>query len=1261
MIRLAKRLLRLGTLGVLAVLLTLSAALLWLTGTQQGLHFLLRQAAPYGVTVQQATGRLLWGVDLQGMQLDLGNTTVAAGHLRLRWRPWQFPVLGTLAVDSLVAEDLTIETMPTPPSPPKPLPRVVLPLPVTIHHLEAQRFSYRKAGQELYGAQRIWLAAHATGSTVTIRRLALTQPDHRATLAGVIRLQDAYPMRITLQAGLDHIPGTRPHTPPLALQGSVRGDLERLQVQLQTSSPQQVHIEAQLTQLLRTLHADARVRLAPFDVASLFDGAPQGLYGGAIHIQGNPANLQLNAQLAASHSPLGSGAMLISAQKKGDALHDIQADWRSPTGTIHVQGTVNSLETQQASATLTWKNLRLPDMLDWHLDNGTLHLKGSAAGFDVQGTSQATWIRAHQEAEVLQGSFDTHIAPQAVEVKRAVVHGLGATVALQGRMSLQSSMQFAFKGTLHDVDPSRLATQWPGRLEAAWEASGHIAPRWQVTASLSELRGQLRDRPVRGHLQASASPGDYRLSALELHSGKAQLQAHGHLQQELSLALRLNAPQLDDLLPQAAGSLNLAANLSGPLTWPALRLEATGRKLRYQDWSLEALRGSGQLFAQDSGGKGTLRLQARQLRLGATQIAMVDWKLDGTANQHSVDLVAEGPTFDLQRLHLALQGGFSEKRWQGMLRELEIRHATLGRLALAQPTTLSWSQDGQASLQPLCLQQATMRLCAEGALRGPGAATVAVSLHQVRLHQFEPLLPTGYHVAGDLQGQIALQQTKGHWQGQGHIALAHNKLTMEDDSAEGVPPVVLLDMPSGRLEAELSRDWQLNGQLHLANQGMMQLQGHMPNPANQDFDTLPIKGMVRLQRLPLGFLGAAVPDMAAVDMEANGRLDITGTAREPVLAGGFAIANGRFELPALGLDVHDLDLGMRTTSDNQIKLTGALTSGKGRLNIAALGGLSKGRLHAQGTIQGDDVLLADIPQAQVTGSPNLALTMTPQRLHVAGTLALPKGKLQPALLPSGVGVSSDEVIVGQQPKQNAATHEASLPLSARLRLMAGPDLAVRAKGVQGKLEGDLTVVIEPRNPPVGVGEMRLVEGSYKAYGQDLQIGTGRVLFTGGPLSNPGLDLQATRAIEGGNVGLHVRGTVNKPELSFTSDPPQSESDTLAYLLFGRPMRQTSAEESNMINQGMLNAGVRGSEFLAKMVGKRFGLSDVHVESTAGSPESAQLVVGRQLSPRITVGYGVGIFDGLSTAHITYSLTPSLSLRTQAGMESAADLLYSLER
>ncbi len=1254
-------LLRFTAWGALAIFLILLGTLLWLTATEQGLHLLLQQASSQGVTIQKARGRLLTGVDLQGVHVDLGTTTISAQHLQLRWSLWQLPLLGTLVIDRLKADALVIVTQPSPATPEKPLPQIRLPLPITIHHLEVTKLSYRVAQQELYGAERIWLAAQASGSTITVQRLALEQPDHHAALAGTIRLQEAYPMRLELRAGLDHIPGAKPHTPPLTLRGSANGDLERLHVRLQSTAPQGVYIEVLLSQLLHTIEADALVRLVPFNMATLFDGAPQGSYGGAIRIQGNPDNLRLNARLAVSHSPLGHGAMIISAQKIGDALPNIQADWHSKTGTLHAQGAIASLETRQAKATLSWRNLHVPDVPDWQLNSGVLHLTGSTGGFDLRGTSQMTWMRADQAPALLSAAFTTHIAPQVIQVAQATVHGFGATMTLQGRMSLQSSMQFAFQGALHDVDPGRFSAQWPGRLEALWEAKGHLAPQWQVTASVSRLHGQLRQRPVSGLVTATIAPDAYHLTALELHSGKALLEAQGQLNHELSLALRLKAPQLDDLFPQASGSLNIAANLAGPLTWPALRLEASGHKLRYQDWSLEALQSSGQLFLPEDSRQGNLRLQVLQLRSRSMQISKLLWQLDGTANKHSLDLMADGPVYGLERAHLALSGGFSGNEWQGTLQRLELQHADLGRYALTQPGALSWSPSGRFTIGRLCLQQNPMMLCAQGAAQGPGQAAVAVSLRQVDLHRFEPLLPAGYHVTGTLQGETDLRQEQGHWRGQGHIDLTTGKLTMEDDSAEGVPPIVLLHMPSGSLRVDMGRQWRLSSQLHLANQGLLQLQGIVPDPGGTAIDTLPVQASLRLQRLPLGFLGAVVPQMAAVDMEANGRLNIAGTMSQPLLAGGFAIGQGRFELPTLGLDVRDLDLNVHTTQNNQLKLDGALSSGQGRLRIAAIGALHKGRWQAQGTVQGEEVLLADIPQAHVTGSTNLSITMTPERLHLAGMLALPKGKLQPALLPSGVGVSSDEVIVGQQSKQNVASQETSLPLSARLRLVAGPDLAIRAKGVQGKLDGDLTMVIEPKNPPVGVGELRLVEGSYKAYGQDLQISTGRVLFTGGPLANPGLDLQATRAIEGGTVGLHVRGTVNQPELALTSNPPLPESDMLSYLLFGRPLRQTSAEESNMVNQGMLNAGVRGSEFLAKMVGKRFGLSDVHVESTAGMPESSQLVVGRQLGPRLSVGYGVGIFDGLSTAHITYSLAPSLSLRTQAGSETAADLLYSLER
>ena len=1256
-----RHLLRLTAWGTLAVFLALLGTLLWLMTTQQGLHLLLQQASSQGLTVQQARGRLLTGVDLQGVRLELGTTTIAAQHLQLRWSLWQLPLLGTLVIDRLKADALVIGTQPTPAAPEKPLPQIRLPLPISLHHLEITKLSYRVAQQERYGAERIWLAAQASGSTITVQQLALQQPDHHATLAGTIRLQQAYPMRLMLRAGLDHLPGAKPDTPPVTLRGNAHGDLQRLQVRLQTTAPQGLSVEGRLSHLLQDIEADALVRLAPFNMAAWFDGAPEGSYGGAIHIQGDLDHLQLDARLAVSHSPLGHGAMIISAQKKGDALANIQADWHSTSGTLHAQGAIASMKTMQAKAMLSWQNLHLPDAPDWQLDSGTLHLTGSAEGFNLRGTSQVTWRRADQAPAALHAAFTTRIAPQVVQVTQATLHGFGATMTLQGSMSLQSSMQFALQGALHDVDPGRFSPQWPGLLEALWEAQGHLSPHWQVTASVSQLHGQLRQRAVRGLIKATVAPGRYQLTALELHSGKAYLQAQGQLNHELSLALQLKAPRLDDLLPQASGSLHIAANLAGPLMWPALRLEANGHDLRYQDWTVKTLHSSGALFLPTDNRPGTLRLEALQWRFRSVQIAKLLWQLEGTAKQHRLDLRADGHAYGLERTHLILAGGYSGNQWQGILKGLELQHADLGHYTLRQPSTLSWSPPEGFAIGRLCLQQTPMMLCAQGSALGTAQAAVSVSLHQVSLSHFEPLLPTGYHITGKLQGQADLRQEQGRWRGQGHIDLSTGKLTMEDDSATGLPPIVLLDMPAGHLRVAMGKQWRLSSQWHLANQGLLQFQGSTNDPSGTTIKTLPIRASLRLQRLPLGFLGAAFPQMAAVDMEANGRLDVDGTMSQPIMKGGLAISQGRCELPALGLEIRDLDLQLHTAQNNRLKLDGALSSGPGRLHVAATGSLHQGLWQAQGTIQGKEVLLADIPQAHVIGSTNLSITMTPKRLHLAGLLALPKGKLQPALLPSGVDVSPDEVIVGQQAKQNTANQETSIPLSARLHLVAGPDLAIRAKGVQGKLEGDLTAVVEPGNPAVGVGELRLVEGSYKAYGQELQINTGRVLFTGGPLSNPGLDLQASRAIEGGTVGLHVRGTVNQPELSLTSDPPLPESDKLAYLLFGRQLSQTSAEESSMINQGLLNAGVRGSEFLAKMVGKRFGLSDVHVESTAGMPESSQLVVGRQLGPRLSVGYGIGIFDGLSTAHITYSLTPSLSLRTQAGAETAADLLYSLER
>src|SRR3546814_14949833 len=70
------------------------------------------------------------------------------------------------------------------------------------------------------------------------------------------------------------------------------------------------------------------------------------------------------------------------------------------------------------------------------------------------------------------------------------------------------------------------------------------------------------------------------------------------------------------------------------------------------------------------------------------------------------------------------------------------------------------------------------------------------------------------------------------------------------------------------------------------------------------------------------------------------------------------------------------------------------------------------------------------------------------------------------------------------------------------------------------------------------GEINLVDGHYKAYGQDLTIETGKLIFSGGPVTEPALEVRATRKpTEDVTVGLYVRGTRRKPDFQLFSTPP----------------------------------------------------------------------------------------------------------------------------
>ena len=89
-----------------------------------------------------------------------------------------------------------------------------------------------------------------------------------------------------------------------------------------------------------------------------------------------------------------------------------------------------------------------------------------------------------------------------------------------------------------------------------------------------------------------------------------------------------------------------------------------------------------------------------------------------------------------------------------------------------------------------------------------------------------------------------------------------------------------------------------------------------------------------------------------------------------------------------------------------------------------------------------------------------------------------------------------------------------------------------------------------------VGEVNTVRGNYTFQGRRFEImRDGRIRFQGNEIIDPLLDLTAHRLIQGVDTFVHVRGSVRQPELSFSSTPPQDESDILSLIIFGIPTNE----------------------------------------------------------------------------------------------------------
>jgi autotransporter translocation and assembly factor TamB len=204
--------------------------------------------------------------------------------------------------------------------------------------------------------------------------------------------------------------------------------------------------------------------------------------------------------------------------------------------------------------------------------------------------------------------------------------------------------------------------------------------------------------------------------------------------------------------------------------------------------------------------------------------------------------------------------------------------------------------------------------------------------------------------------------------------------------------------------------------------------------------------------------------------------------------------------------------------------------------------------------------------------------------------------------------------------------------------------------------GNLDLNKSPGTRPTIQGSLGVVRGFYEFQGRRFDVTRGSaVSFRGPDPANPALNVTGERNVQGVIARVQVTGTLRRPRLALSSDPPLDEGDVLSLIVFNQPINQLGeAEQVDLLDRaGALAMGTIATS-LSESIGDALDI-DLFEIRAPGSGEAGQVNFGRQVNDRLFVGFQQEFAGGeASRLSFEYQLTDALRILTSVaqGVERA---------
>gem|GEM_PF-6536636 len=1215
--------------GVLIGLIMLPAiALYWLTTTTAGLSWIQQHLAarlPSQLSFAAMSGRLYknWSIHQLNIQLD-DDTRVDIDQVELDW-DWQALLSGQIRINHVKLKQtrIDIQTAAQKTAAQSASPEAVN-LPFTIYlgavSLDSLNINLPSARWQAHD-----LSLHGVhlDKKLTIETFIVhTPPQQRLPaiqLKADLTLESAPPFDSIINFHLtaqDQHTGIHPRLEAYQgmLEGKLQSNIRQTSFSVQGNASNTRELDMNWT--IRGLTDYQQLQLQQCDV-KLLDG--QLRVNGDINWSGElPAALLafningIKADILFPELPLplsASGQVFLEDQK----LHLKQAQL-NPGGANHLQLDAQLSHIYQQphlTAKAEWESLQWPLNADKPLiktEQAELQFDGNKDNYTLQLLTRVKSPDLPVQDITLHLHGNTH-ALSPVQITSQLLDG---EVDIQAAINWQHTPQWEAKINAHDLDLSSLIPQ--------------------------------SNTPLQLDLHTSGTAQAIRLHPSRIAMGDNQLQSEGEImfsdasaKPHFDLNYRAQLHQLNQLLPDLDGQLHANGVILGTPADIDLQTKLQGTNITFQDLS------AGTLEAHvDFLGSQNNRINSRLILSDVTQqqlprLKQIAISINGRTEQHHLHLQAHNPD---QNLDLELSGGLQwpQRDWQGKISDLQLSDKQLGDWQSSQPSGLAVNPLA-LRLDTLCLiQQANQdQICTRITFMHQQQLQLSASIKQLSplpyLKAFLPELPQaeGFLLHGEVDSTLQLNQTAQsvypisgkarlqldqgsiHVLSQGqHFLIPHDtsQLTM-DISSNGL---------SARFDSRLNPDNKLQASLDLAQFRQW--------PLNPQF---PVEAHVSSRTADLSWLNALTDKIEKLDGNADFQIRVTGQYPQPDIQATMTLAAAT-EVPHLGLKLEHIQAQIKSDLiRKQLDVNARLKSGEGNLELSGLVNLADFKhWQADLQLQGDYFRAIYNDDFKVWLSPKITLHLKDQHAHIEGKVEIPNALLTPKIefkqQAAKQHISRDVVIMDDNPD---ATLPSNIPkntnwlLSGQLDIISDPSVYLSIADFQSNLGGKVRLFFKAGHQlPDASGEITLLNGNYKAYGQNLEVRQGKIFYQGQSVLNPALGIRAVREIKNTNLdgvktaGVDIRGTAKSPQIRLFSDPMVEDADIISYLVTG--------------------SAISGENL-----------------------KSRELSIGRYLTPRFYVSVGYDLFEGNKSFNLRYDLNRRWSIEGLAGdKDSGLDFSFN---